>query len=50
VNPRVLRSSHFEFEAPTLAAVSRWRFEPGTRNTRAVKFMMRLPVTFSVEN
>jgi periplasmic protein TonB len=50
LNPRVLKSSHFEFEAPTLAAVSKWRFEPGMRNSRAVKFMMRVPVTFSIEN
>lgn len=49
-NPRVIRASHFEFEAPTLAAVSRWRFEPGMRNNRAVKFMMRVPVTFSLDN
>jgi periplasmic protein TonB len=48
LNPRVLRSSHPEFEAPTLAAVSRWRFEPGTRNALPVKFMMRLPLTFSL--
>lgn len=33
---RILRSSHPEFEAPTLTAVSKWQFDPGQKNGRLV--------------
>jgi periplasmic protein TonB len=49
LNPRVVRSTHVEFEAPSLAAVASWRFEPGTRKTFPVKFMMRVPLTFNLD-
>jgi protein TonB len=45
-NPSVVRSSDPIFEEPTLKAVRQWRFEPGRRNGRAVRFRMRLPVEF----
>jgi len=48
LNPRVIRSSHRDFEEPTLRAVSRWRFEPGTKNMKPVRFIMTVPVVFSV--
>jgi protein TonB len=46
--PRVLSSTHREFEAPTLAAVAQWRFEPGTRNLTPVRFRMSVPVRFGI--
>lgn len=48
MNARILKSTHSEFEAPTLRAVSKWRFESGKRNNRAVKFRMTVPVVFSM--
>jgi protein TonB len=48
LNPRVVRSTDFRFEVATLQAVSKWRFEPGKVNGRAVKFRMVAPVCFSL--
>lgn len=48
INPRILRSTHADFEAPTLAAVVKWRFEPGTRNMAPVRFKMVVPVQFNL--
>ena len=48
LRPRVIRSSHTAFEASTLRAVEKWRFEPGKKNGRAVRFRMMVPVTFSL--
>jgi protein TonB len=45
-NPVVQKSSDPVFEKPALAAVKQWRFEPGKRNGQAVRFRMRVPVTF----
>ena len=45
-NPVVVRSTDRIFEEPTLRAVVQWRFEPGRRDGRAVRFRMRLPVQF----
>ncbi len=45
----VVRSSHREFEEPTLRAVRKWRFEPGRRNGQVVPFRMQVPVDFRVE-
>lgn len=50
VDARVVRSTNREFEEPTLRAVSHWRFEPGKRHGRVVRFRMTLPVTFAVGN
>lgn len=49
LRPRVIRSTHAAFEASTLRAVEKWRFEPGKKNGRAVRFRMMVPVTFSLE-
>ena len=43
---QVLAASHPEFIEPTLRAVSRWRFEPGKREGRPVRFRMSVPLNF----
>jgi periplasmic protein TonB len=48
-DPRIVSASHPEFEAPSLAAVSKWRFEPGMRKNMPVRFLMRVPLNFSVD-
>jgi periplasmic protein TonB len=45
-DPLVQRSSDPAFERPALAAVKQWRFEPGKRKGQAVRFRMRVPITF----
>jgi len=45
-NPIVQKSTDPAFEAPALAAIKKWRFEPGKRNGQAVRFRMRLPIVF----
>lgn len=42
--------SHRELAEAAMAAVQKWRFEPGRRNGRRVSFRMTLPVVFSVTN
>jgi protein TonB len=50
VNPRIVRSNSRVFEEPTLRAVSKWRFEPGRKNGRIVRFRMAQPVVFAVND
>jgi|1048.fasta_scaffold15035_3 protein TonB len=45
-NPVVQSASDPSFEAPALAAVKQWKFEPGKRNGEPVRFRMRVPITF----
>jgi protein TonB len=45
-NPIVQNSTDPVFEAPALAAIKQWRFEPGNRNGQPVKFRMRVPIIF----
>jgi protein TonB len=45
-SPIVQAASDPAFGAPALAAVKQWRFEPGKRNGQAVRFRMRVPITF----
>lgn len=45
-NPIVQKSTDPVFERPALSAVKQWKFEPGKRNGKAVKFRMRVPITF----
>ncbi len=49
MNPRVVRSSHTIFEPATLTAVAKWRFEPGRKSGRAVRFRMMVPVVFGLD-
>jgi protein TonB len=46
VEPHVQKSTDPVFEKPALAAVKRWKFEPGKRGGKAVRFRMRVPITF----
>ncbi|MGD8376147.1 MAG: energy transducer TonB [Acidobacteriota bacterium] len=43
----VQRSTDPAFERPAVEAVRQWKFEPGTRNGQAVRFKMRVPITFN---
>lgn len=45
----VQTSSDPIFERPALAAVRKWKFEPGRRDGRPARFRMRVPVTFPGE-
>jgi protein TonB len=45
---RAVRSSHQEFEMPTIRAVSKWRFEPGRKDGKKVRFRMSVPVAFTL--
>lgn len=44
----VVRSTDSRFETATLRAVERWRFEPGKKNGRTVRFRMEVPIMFSL--
>jgi protein TonB len=46
--PTVVRSSDRVFEDAALRAVARWKFEPGKRDGRAVRFRMALPIVFNL--
>ncbi|MCB9881409.1 MAG: energy transducer TonB [Planctomycetes bacterium] len=43
---KVQSSTDPVFERPAVAAVKRWKFEPGKRQGKPVRFRMRVPVTF----
>jgi protein TonB len=47
VDPIIQSSSDPAFERPALQAVKQWRFEPGKRNGKPVRFRVRQPLTFS---
>jgi protein TonB len=44
--PKVQSSSDPVFERAALAAIKQWKFEPGKKAGRAVRFRMRVPMTF----
>lgn len=44
--PAVQTSSDSAFEAVALAAIKQWKFEPGKRAGKPVRFRMRQPMTF----
>jgi protein TonB len=46
VGPRVRSSTDPVFEQAALSAVKRWKFEPGKRGGKAVRFRMLVPITF----
>lgn len=48
MKPFAVRSSHREFEAAAVAAVSRWKFQPGTKGGRPVNTHMQVPIGFSL--
>ncbi len=45
-NPRVEKSSHTAFESPALAAIRKWKFEPGLRAGQRVASQMRVSIRF----
>jgi protein TonB len=45
-NPVVQKSSDPIFENTALTAVRQWKFEPGKRNGKSVRFRMRVPISF----
>lgn len=45
-NPIVQQSTDKVFEKPALAAVRQWKFEPGKRKGKPVRFRMRVPIQF----
>ena len=45
-DPRVQSSSDPVFDRPAVAAVKQWRFESSKRKVKAVRFRMRIPITF----
>ena len=44
--PTVQSSTDPVFEGPALAAVKKWRFEPGKKRGQAVRSRVRIPITF----
>ena len=45
-NPIIQKSSDPVFESLALAAVKQWKFEPGKRSGKSVRFRMRVPISF----
>lgn len=45
-NPIVHKQLHPALDRAALSAVKQWKFEPGRRNGQAVRFRMRVPITF----
>ncbi len=48
LDPRVVSSTDRIFDEATLRAVGKWRFKPGRRAGRIVRFRMALPVVFNL--
>jgi protein TonB len=49
-NPIVQKSTDPIFEAPALAALQQWKFEPVKRKGETVRFRMQVPITFPKAN
>ena len=49
-DPYVINSTHCEFEAEAVRAVSKWKFKPGRRGGRAVNTKMSVPIVFNLNN
>ncbi len=47
-DPRVESSTHPDFEQPALAALRRWRFQPGTREGEPVRSHVRQQIGFRI--
>lgn len=50
INPRVIDSTNRIFDEAALQGVAGWRFEPGRREGRVVRFRMAVPVHFSLND
>jgi protein TonB len=50
MNPSVVSSTDRAFEEPTLRAVEKWRFLPGRHHGQVVRFRMRVPVLFNLND
>jgi protein TonB len=50
LHPHIVRASDPLFEAATLRAVEKWRFEPGRKNGKLVRYRMAVPVVFNLED
>jgi len=50
LNPRVIESTNTIFNESAMHAVSKWKFEPGKRGGRAVRFKMVVPIVFSLND
>ena len=48
-DPRIVNSTHSAFEAPALAAIAEWRFEPGRKSGAAVNTRVALPIMFELQ-
>jgi TonB family protein len=48
--PFVVNSTHRDFEAPALKAVSAWRFAPALKDGKPVECRMAVPLIFTLEN
>ena len=46
VDPKVQSSTDPQFDRPALKAISKWKFDPGKRNGKAVATRIRQPITF----
>jgi protein TonB len=45
-NPRVTSSSNPALNEPVIAAIKKWRFDPGTRGGKKVPFKIKMPFRF----
>mgnify|MGYP003654610595 CR=1 FL=1 len=45
-SPKVQKSTNSSFDRAAIEAVKKWRFEPGKKNGKPVRFPMRVPITF----
>lgn len=48
--PYVIRCTNRVFEEAALRAVLKWRFEPGRRDGRVVRYRMAVPIVFSLNS
>lgn len=48
ISPYVIKRTDRRFEEAALRAISKWRFEPGRRHGRLVRFRMAVPIVFSL--
>lgn len=48
--PRVVNSTDYQFEAPALEGVKRWKFRPGMKGGRKVATLMEVPIRFQTDD